>query len=245
MISRLFLWLVFLLFLGNNFCSGQDTLNGGEVGSACYYNPKLHGRKTSSGEPYHRKKYTCAHKWLPLGTIVKVTNARTGQSVEVKVNDRGPFCKKYQIDLSEIAAKEISIKGDGNNKVTIVPIAYPISLKSKNGEPEADSLFEPTYQFEPGFSYSPNGAIAALEGFGLHLSTQTELSKAKELANYIGNKKIKPSVFILPEIGSDGTKIYQVYVGNYDTKLQAKKALQGLVKENLRGNKPIVKKYSA
>lgn len=84
-----------------------------KAGKATYYAKRFEGRKTSSGAVYHADKYTAAHKTLPFGTEVVVTNLKNGKSVKVVVNDRGPFGKGMIIDLSTIAAKEIGLHGKG------------------------------------------------------------------------------------------------------------------------------------
>ena len=86
---------------------------------ATYYARRFEGRKTTSGARYRRNKMTAAHLSLPFGTIVTVTNPENGKSVEVEVNDRGPHSKKYKIDLSEGAAREIGIYGKGVARVEI------------------------------------------------------------------------------------------------------------------------------
>jgi len=89
-------------------------------GLATYYADKFNGRKTSSGERFHNTKYTAAHMKLPMGTIVRVTNENNGKFVDVKVNDRGPFSKKLEIDLTKKAYMEIaSNKNTGSFKVKI------------------------------------------------------------------------------------------------------------------------------
>jgi rare lipoprotein A len=85
---------------------------------ATYYADKFNGRKTTSGERFHNKKYTAAHMRLPFGTMVRVTNENNEKFVDVKVNDRGPFSKKLEIDLTKTAFMEIvSKKGCGSFKV--------------------------------------------------------------------------------------------------------------------------------
>ncbi|MGE4346921.1 MAG: septal ring lytic transglycosylase RlpA family protein [Flavobacteriaceae bacterium] len=75
---------------------------------ASYYHNKFNGRKTASGEIFNNKKQTAAHKKLPFGTILKVTNKANGKWVLVKVNDRGPFVKRREIDLSKKAFMDIT-----------------------------------------------------------------------------------------------------------------------------------------
>lgn len=88
-------------------------------GTASYYGKKYHGRKTSSGEIFDMNKLTAAHKTIPLGEEVKVTNLRNGKSVIVKINDRGPFAPGRIIDLSKSAALEIDMIGAGLTEVVI------------------------------------------------------------------------------------------------------------------------------
>lgn len=84
-----------------------------------YYAKKFEGRKTTSGERYRGKKYTAAHRTLPFGTILKVKNLVTDKVVYVRVNDRGPFSKKFSLDLSQAAAKELGIYRLGYARVEI------------------------------------------------------------------------------------------------------------------------------
>lgn len=80
---------------------------------ACYYHDKFNGKKTASGEKFSNNKLTAAHKTLPFGTKVKVTNLANNKSVEVVINDRGPFTKGFEIDLSRKAFMQIT---DNKNK---------------------------------------------------------------------------------------------------------------------------------
>ena len=79
-----------------------------ESGIASYYAAKFHSKKTASGELYDKSKMTAAHKKLPFGTIVKVTNKKNRKSVIVKINDRGPFVKGRIVDLSGSAFSSIA-----------------------------------------------------------------------------------------------------------------------------------------
>ncbi|WP_026904174.1 septal ring lytic transglycosylase RlpA family protein [Pedobacter glucosidilyticus] len=90
---------------------------------ATYYASKFVGRKTSSGQVYTHDKFTAAHKTLPFGTEVTVVNPKNGKSVIVVVNDRGPFGKGLAIDLSQSAAREIGIMGQG---IATVEISYSL-----------------------------------------------------------------------------------------------------------------------
>lgn len=92
-------------------------------GHASYYAEKFHGRRTASGQKFDMNKLTAAHKKLPFGTKIRVTNEANGKSVIVEVNDRGPFVKSREIDLSKKAFMAIaSSKKAGSMRVTIETI---------------------------------------------------------------------------------------------------------------------------
>lgn len=84
-----------------------------QSGKASWYGPGFHGRKTASGEVFNANKLTAAHRSLPFGTKVKVVNKRTGESVVVRINDRGPYAHGRIIDLSRASAQAIGITGIG------------------------------------------------------------------------------------------------------------------------------------
>lgn len=110
-----------------------------ESGNASYYANRFHGRKTSSGIPYHKDSLTCAHRTLPFGTMLQVTNPKNNKSVIVKVTDRGPFRKNCIIDLSLAAAKELDILRSGIAYVELKEwlfkpfISLPLLPFDKNG----------------------------------------------------------------------------------------------------------------
>jgi rare lipoprotein A len=95
---------------------------GVQYGIASWYGKDFHGKPTSSGEIYDMYQLTCAHNTLPLGTAVMVTNLENGKSVELKVNDRGPFVKERIIDLSYAAAQILGMyeKGTAQVKVEVI-----------------------------------------------------------------------------------------------------------------------------
>jgi rare lipoprotein A len=93
-----------------------------ERGVASWYGPGFHGRRTASGERYNMNDLTAAHPTLPFGTRLLVRNAATGQTVVVRVNDRGPFAKSRILDLSRAAAKEAGVYGPGTAYVEIYPM---------------------------------------------------------------------------------------------------------------------------
>ncbi len=94
-----------------------------QEGVASYYANMLHGNRTATGGSYDKNALTAAHRKLPFGTRIKVTYLKTGKSVIVKINDRGPFAKGRLIDLSDAAAKKIGLTDDGHGKVRLEILA--------------------------------------------------------------------------------------------------------------------------
>ena len=92
-----------------------------EKGNACWYGAAYQGKKTASGELFNKDKLTAAHRTLPFDTIARVTNLLNGRSVDVRINDRGPFVKGRIIDLSEAAARELGMIREG-----VVPVKVKI-----------------------------------------------------------------------------------------------------------------------
>lgn len=116
---KFYIALIFQCFLLQAFAQTTDStlVNADSIqpkfyqeGRASYYHPKFKGRKTANGERYHPDSLTAAHLKLPLGTWVKVINAENDSLwVILKINDRGPYSKKFIIDLSKAAALKIGL----------------------------------------------------------------------------------------------------------------------------------------
>ncbi|KAA3440571.1 septal ring lytic transglycosylase RlpA family protein [Rufibacter hautae] len=92
-----------------------------EKGKASYYSDKLRGNKMANGDRYKPGKRTAAHKKLPFGTKVKVTNPQNGRSVKVRITDRGPFAPGRIIDLSKSAARKLDMEKSG-----VVPVQMEV-----------------------------------------------------------------------------------------------------------------------
>ena len=113
------LWFILLLiFTGcaTARTGSAPTLRPGDfeqTGQASWYGRQHHGQRTASGETYDMHKLTAAHRTLPLGTRVLVTNLENGRTVEVRINDRGPFVATRVIDLSHAAAQRLGAVGAG------------------------------------------------------------------------------------------------------------------------------------
>jgi rare lipoprotein A len=107
-----------------------------QEGIASWYGPDFHGKRTSSGEAYDMHGMTAAHKTLPLGTLVRVRNLQNQRTVELRINDRGPFVGSRVIDLSYEAARQLGVIGPGTAAVEVVAIGVlagsPVDLYTGN-----------------------------------------------------------------------------------------------------------------
>ena len=128
-------------------------------GIASWYGTKFHGRKTASGEIYDMEKFTAAHRTLPLGTYVKVKRTDgKGESVVVKVNDRGPFVDNRVIDLSRAAARQLDMLSEGIAPVLVTALGEEI-LK---GKPDEITL-RPKFDYNKGAFSVQVGAFTVKE----------------------------------------------------------------------------------
>lgn len=112
----------------NSYAASSDVAKAAsvaEVGMASYYADKYHGKTTASGEAFDMNELTAAHRTLPFGTRVKVTDLENNRSVIVRINDRGPFVEGRVIDLSRAAAEELQFIRAGLAKVRVEIIAPP------------------------------------------------------------------------------------------------------------------------
>jgi rare lipoprotein A len=113
---------VLIVALGTIGCASTRVLSPGPeaaVGTASYYGRELAGRRTASGEVYETSRLTAAHRTLPFGTRVRVTNLDNGRQVVVRINDRGPFRKGRIIDVSYAAARELGLIAPGTARVRL------------------------------------------------------------------------------------------------------------------------------
>ena len=121
MMKRAILVIIMMISTLGLFSFKNNATDAKKTSFASYYHDKFNGRKTASGEIFSNSKLTAAHRTLPFGTEIKVTNLRTGKSVVVEINDRGPFHSSRALDLSKAAFNSI-----GNHKSGTMPVEYEI-----------------------------------------------------------------------------------------------------------------------
>ncbi len=135
-----------LLLIWGNFSLGQGAglYAQTQSGKASYYAKSWTGRRTSNGERLHHDSMTCAHKTLPFGTLLKVTNLLNGKQVVVRVTDRGPYVRGRVVDLSWGAAKAIGMLSQG-----IAPVSVErVRTSTIPFKPEEDDPDVPKFEFE-------------------------------------------------------------------------------------------------
>lgn len=117
-----------------------------EEGTASWYGPGFHGRKTANGERFNTNELTCAHKSLPFNTILKVTNLENGRYTIVRVNDRGPYIRGRIIDLSNAAKNEIGMGGLAKVRIeTYEPVNSADLVENEEEDAVPLNLFEDAF----------------------------------------------------------------------------------------------------
>lgn len=152
-------------------CSAQKKQHG----KASFYSKRSTGARTASGQRLHHDSLTCAHRYYPFGTRLKVTNLSNNKSVIVKVIDRGPFGRGRIIDLSWAAAKAIGMIAQGVASVKIETVENPIPYRpEENKLPHVDfEVAESDYEFKPTWKHTKEQEIATKE------PNQTKNTKGK------------------------------------------------------------------
>lgn len=136
-----FVYVIVFLTLVCGAARAQKTVTG----KASYYSDQLHGHVMSNGELYDREGMTCAHLSYPFGTLLLVRNPANGKEVIVEVTDRGPFVKRYVLDLSRAAAEELGFIRRGWCVVEITPLegdSIPMKIAGRYVVPELDVDYE-------------------------------------------------------------------------------------------------------
>lgn len=209
MLNKLILtFLLFILSLGIAF--GQI-----QKGKASFYADKFEGKQTASGEKYKHKKLTAAHKTLPFGTIVKVTNLANKESVEVRINDRGPFVEGRVIDLSRSAAEKLKFINQGLAEVQVEVIDAGEGRTNSNRPVQIDQNIENEAFFEIKVKRkNPSGfgvQIASFKGFDNMLKLSENIEKSYRASVYVEVKELNDA------------KVYALILGDYNNRKKADK----------------------
>lgn len=184
-----------------------------QEGIASWYGKKFHGRLTSNGETYDMYAMTAAHKTLPLGIFVKVTNKRNGLSTVVRVNDRGPFVAGRIIDLSFTAARKLDVVDAGTAPVQIEALGY------RNAQGGKISYVAPQ-------SYDIGSYAIQVGAFSVETNA---VRLAEELKRKYGAADVQQGV-------KDGRTLFRVRAGKYTSLETAEQAKEVFRKQEFPGS---------
>ena len=174
----------------------------GQVGVASWYGGRFHGRETASGERFSMMQLTAAHRHLPLGTKVIVTNLATNEAVEVKINDRGPFAEMDRriIDLSRAAADTIGLVSRGVGAVEVLVSEEALELRRADGA----VLYE------------------------VQVGAFLDIEQAQEMVEQL--QRTYATAYIATRDGPFGS-YHRVRLGPFEARREAQEVAQGLVRE--------------
>jgi rare lipoprotein A len=225
-------------------------------GIASWYGTKFHGHRTSSGEPYDMYQMSAAHKTLPLPTYARVTNLGNGNSVVVKINDRGPFHDNRIIDLSYAAAARLDILGKGTGLVevqAIDPRSYNPETAKQAKQPKPRILMSKPKIAATQAVNSSKAAIAAMQpinvseaqqpeqGLSLYLQVGAFLSRgnAERLKTRLSSTEL-PGNLQISEGKSNRKPIYRVRIGPLANVETADKLTQFLVDQGIESPRVVI-----
>ena len=184
-----------------------------QKGKASFYADKFEGRTTASGDKYRHGKATAAHKSLPFGTKVRVTNLGNDKSVVVTINDRGPFVEGRIIDLSKSAAESLDFINQGLAEVKIEVVDHGDGKGNGQARPIENVRVEERELYD--FEVSKIDAT----GFGVQIGSYQELVNLMRIADNLKTsykKKVSVQVKVL-----NGVKIYTIILGKFPNREKA------------------------
>lgn len=200
------------------------------VGIASWYGPGFHGRLTANGETYDMYDFTAAHPTLPLPSYVEVTNTETNETVIVRVNDRGPFARGREIDLSHAAAERISLIEPGSGEVRVRYLgpapradhAPPI----QQPDPYETELFDVAYHSEQA-PIMPATVMESVPSHYVQLSSFRDRSNAEAFRTEVSQLNSDVNVVFATV---NGSRYYRVVLGPYATEDAARNNQQTMAR---------------
>lgn len=186
-----------------------------QQGKASFYADKFEGRPTASGETYKHGKLTAAHKTLPFGTRVRVTNTSNQKQVEVVINDRGPYVDDRIIDLSKSAAEQLGFVQQGLADV-ILEVLDAGDGKSVAQGPVPDAAPPDEKEF-----YDLDAKRIKPGGFGVQIGTYQELVNLLRVSDNLKSSYKKKLTVQVKSV--NGTKFYALILGGFSTRAKAER----------------------
>jgi rare lipoprotein A len=216
LMKKLFSVFCFLIVV---FCSYAQV----QTGKASFYADKFEGTPTASGEKYRHNKLTAAHKTLPFGTKVRLTNLANNQTAEVTINDRGPYSEGRIVDVSKSAAEQLGFVNQGLAEVKLEVIDAGDGKTSDPVRPVDHVMVEEKEFYDFGIErLTP-------KGFGVQVGTYQELVNLMRLADNLKNsykKKVTVQVKVL-----NGVKYYGLILGQFGSRSKAEQFRAELIKK--------------
>ncbi|GHM99643.1 hypothetical protein WSM22_11330 [Cytophagales bacterium WSM2-2] len=194
-----------------------------QTGKASFYANSFEGRPTASGEKYNAGKLTAAHKTLPFGTVVKVTNLANNESVTVTVNDRGPFVEGRVIDLSHAAAEKLKFINQGTADVKIEIV------DSGDGTGKTIPVLVDHVAVEEKEFYDLEIEKTSPKGFGIQLGTYQELANLLRITDHL-KTSYKKKVIVQVKV-VNGSKYYSLILTAFSSQNKAADFMQKLKSE--------------
>jgi len=183
-----------------------------QTGKASFYADSFEDKPTASGEKYKASKLTAAHKSLPFGTVVKVTNLANNESVEVTINDRGPFNERV-IDLSKAAAEKLKFINQGTTEVKIEVV------DAGDGKGKTQPVFVDNVTVEEKEYYNLDIEKKKPSDFGIQLGTYQELVNLLRITDHL-KSDYKKQVTVLVKV-VNGAKYYSLIIGPFSSRKKA------------------------
>ena len=196
---------------------GQDKYE--EDGRASYYSDKFEGKSTASGDKYHKDKMTAAHRHLPFGTVVRVTNKENQKTVDVVINDRGPYVEGRIIDLSRAAAETLGIIQAGVARVHL-EVIEPYDPKSEKYS-EARPLRKETDVDESVYYRIDLQNFEPKSGFGVQIGSYEESANLLTVVDHL--QKAYQKELIVETSKIQGKRFYKIILGDFRNREQAEK----------------------
>ncbi|MDP2846753.1 MAG: septal ring lytic transglycosylase RlpA family protein [Humidesulfovibrio sp.] len=218
--------------MGKTYWPVQSGLGFREEGFASWYGIDFHGKKTATGEIYDMFSISAAHKTLPLGTKVRVTNLENGRELELVVNDRGPFVDGRVIDLSYASARLLGMADNGLARVRVVGIAENPVLANATYKTVASASAENQPRksgnrvIEKDLSDGPNRVQASRSDKPAQAKAPVVAAKAQPVAEQHASMQ--------PSMQQDGSR-YSVQVGAFSQDENARRVKDRLVQSGFRG----------
>ncbi len=246
--------------------ASQDKIGEKKKGRASFYAKKFNGRRTANGERFHNRQLTAAHRSLPFGTLLRVTNQNNNQSVVVRVNDRGPYSRNRLVDVSHRAAREIGMVSSGVVPVeievlgmgdaigtdtldtqTLAKVSEPLKAKGLGPQNTASKPALRSFPvasannasaYKTGKVYTLQGMEARKRGFGVQVGTFQVLDNALKACRNLVDKQVSHTYIMVEK--SKEARTFSVLAGTFKNRKAAEAYVASLQQIGYAG---FVKKY--